>query len=70
LDYKSSEIKIYNADMKSRIKFVPDKLKHNRRSPEILDMSYTEFHHQIGLVLSDKTVTIVALDNFLNKNEE
>lgn len=60
-------IKIYTEDLKNKLNFQPNRVKHNRRSPEIIDMFYSDFNNSMGLVLSDKSIEIVNFEAFLTK---
>jgi hypothetical protein len=59
LDHKANHLKIYNEEFKCKLVFLPNKLKHNRKNPEIVDVFFTDFNNTLGLVLADKTVSIV-----------
>lgn len=67
LDVKQTMIKIYTEDLKNKLNFQPNRVKHNRRSPEIFDIFYSDFNNLMGLVLSDKTIEIVNFEAFLTK---
>ncbi len=54
--------------MKCKIYFKPDKFKHNRKSPEIIDIVYSDFNMMLGLVMGDKTVEMVNMENFMKKS--
>ena len=70
LDNKANHIKIYNEDFKCKLSFLPNKQKHNRKNPEIVDMFFTDFNNTLGLVLADKTISIVNVEAFMSKFEK
>ena len=67
LDVKQQMIKIYTSELKNKQNFQPNRQKHNRKSPEILDMFYSDFGNTLGLVLGNKTIEIVNFEAFITK---
>ncbi len=63
-------IKIYNTQLKNKINFQPNRLKHNRKAPEILDIFYSDITCTMGLVMKDKTVEIVDMYAFTHRMYE
>ena len=53
--------------MKLLSKFTPNKEKHGKKLPHILWFDYSELTNKLGITLSDSTISIISLNNFLNK---
>lgn len=67
LDVADRLVKIYSHELKYNRNYQPNTLRHNRRSPEIVDMWFVDFGNVLGLVLADHTVEIVNFEAFLTE---
>jgi len=70
LDNNSGFIKIYDDNMKIVAKFEPNKDKHGKKHPNILNFDYDEFGSKLGISQSDNTFSIIHLGNFLSTPSE
>jgi hypothetical protein len=56
--------------MKMVGKFEPNKEKHNKKHPIIITFDYNELGSKLAVSLSDNTLNIVNLANFIQSSSE
>jgi hypothetical protein len=51
-------------------RFEPNKEKHRKKHPIILNFAYNDFGSKLGISMSDHSFTMVNLANFLSASSE